>query len=202
MFATEEFRGTERFTLRRCLGSGSFGKVYEAFDQERKAWVALKVPHAFKAADLLRLKQEFRSLADISHPNLATLHELLTEGDRWFFTMELVEGRDFFTALREEDTGRSDSGPTLHPDGGTELPLRSDITLLPLPPDSGPDHVFSGGAFRFATTYPCSPPPRISRSSAGPWWIWSTAWVPCTRRGSSIGISSRAMCSSRPRGVW
>lgn len=159
MVATENFWGTERFTLRRCLGSGSFGKVYEAFDGERKVSIALKVPHAFKAADLLRLKQEFRSLADVSHPNLATLHELWTEEDRWFFTMELVEGKDFFLALRGDCAEVVDSGPTRHPEGCTETSIRSQATLHPLPSDDVPERSsFAGGAPLVLTTYPCSPP--------------------------------------------
>ena len=105
--AEEIFRGTGRFELRRRLGAGAFGVVYEAFDRERGTAVALKtLRHASEEA-LYRLKREFRSLADIAHPNLAALYELLSDGDQWFFTMELVHGKPFhdYISLGGEDAG-------------------------------------------------------------------------------------------------
>ena len=162
MTISEDFRGTERFELRSCLGSGSFGRVYEAYDRERGTAVALKVPHAFKAADLLRLKQEFRSLADLSHPNLATLHELLSEGEQWFFSMELLEGKDFFSALRDGGEAHGDSHSTLHPDRGWEFPRRSEITYHPFPSGDSPGGFAESSEFR-AKTYPCSPPKDFER---------------------------------------
>lgn len=101
----EAFQGTQRFALRGSLGSGSFGTVFEAEDQERGISVALKVPHEHRASALYRFKQEFRALAELAHPNLVVLHELFTEGGTWFFTMERVQGLDFATWLRMGDAG-------------------------------------------------------------------------------------------------
>lgn len=94
------FRGTERFTSPRCLGIGSFGSVFEVFDQERQAPVALKVPHDATAQSLFLFKKEFRTLADLSHPNLLRLHELISDETQWFFTMELIDGLDILRYLR------------------------------------------------------------------------------------------------------
>jgi serine/threonine protein kinase/tetratricopeptide (TPR) repeat protein len=89
------FTGTERFAVERCLGSGGFGTVYQTYDRQRRAHVALKVLHRADPASLLALKREFRALADLSHPNLVSLYELLSEDDSWFISMELVKGNEF-----------------------------------------------------------------------------------------------------------
>ena len=99
-----EFVGTSRFEVLRRLGAGGMGVVYQAFDRERGERVALKTLRHRDAAALYRFKREFRGLADISHPNLAALHELVSAGDDWFFTMELVEGVDFITWVRGDET--------------------------------------------------------------------------------------------------
>jgi len=97
-----DFQGTDRFQVVRRIGAGGFGVVYEALDRDRNARVALKIFHSSDAAQLYRLKKEFRSLAEISHPNLVSLYELLSHGGYWFFTMELLQGTDFIRFVRPE----------------------------------------------------------------------------------------------------
>ena len=96
----EDFAGTARYAIQRCLGRGGFGVVYQAFDRQQNAIVALKTLHRPGADALFRFKREFRALAEISHPNLVTLYELVSDGQDWFFTMELVSGVDFLTHVR------------------------------------------------------------------------------------------------------
>jgi serine/threonine protein kinase len=98
-----------RFEVVRHLGTGGMGSVYEALDRERNLRVALKTLARFEPAFLLHLKNEFRSLQDIRHANLATLGELIEDSGSWFMTMELVEGAPLLEYVRP---GRHDPVPS------------------------------------------------------------------------------------------
>jgi len=109
-----DFFGTERFSLRRKLGAGGMGVVYEAHDRRIDKTVALKTLSRAEPDHIYRFKREFRTLADVSHPNLVELHELMSEGQHWFFTMELIDGVPFINYVRPETEAgliRQDTGP-------------------------------------------------------------------------------------------
>src|SRR5688500_10623378 len=95
MGAAAGFAGTTRVEIERALGAGGMGVVYLAFDRERRMQVALKTLQGADPANLARLKNEFRALADLAHPNLVGLFELFAESGHWFFTMEAIDGVRF-----------------------------------------------------------------------------------------------------------
>src|SRR5262245_47094218 len=112
-----------RFEIRGQLGAGGMGAVYRAFDRRLDREVALKLLRLSSGRDLYRFKREFRSLAGLVHPNLVQLHELHTNGEDWFFTMDLVPGVSFLEWVRGvsvEDFAVHDgpidaSAPTIQP---------------------------------------------------------------------------------------
>jgi serine/threonine protein kinase len=115
--------GGGRFSIRRRIGAGGMGVVYEAYDRERRQPVALKKLLGTDATAIIRIKHEFRALADVVHPNLVRLYELIGEEDDWFFTMELIDGADFLNYVR----GRRAS---ILADSTTEHPTTEKSTLI------------------------------------------------------------------------
>src|SRR5579883_1364330 len=142
-----EWAGTDRYVVRRRIGQGGMGIVYEAFDRRRRRVVALKTLRHATAAASHRLEREFRAIAGVTHPNLVRLYDLVaTDGGRVFFTMELVRGTDFLTHVRAEGaraSGRTAGhpGPGAAPRGRPEprgpVPHEDDPTLR-LPPVDSP----------------------------------------------------------------
>jgi hypothetical protein len=92
----------DRFVIERQLGEGGMGIVFEAFDEQRRERVALKTLGRLDGKSIYRLKNEFRSLLDVAHPNLVRLHELFLGDDACFFTMARVDGVPFLEHVRPD----------------------------------------------------------------------------------------------------
>ncbi|WP_437304645.1 serine/threonine-protein kinase [Sorangium sp. So ce388] len=92
----------------RRVGAGAMGVVYEARDR-RGQRVALKTIRGKKPQWLHYLKNEFRSVADVTAPNLAALYELVAEGGDWYFTMEFIEGVEFLDHVTAAGSSEADT---------------------------------------------------------------------------------------------
>jgi serine/threonine-protein kinase len=83
------------FRVDAKLGEGGMGVVYKATDEQLRRVVALKVlPENFAENDERRRRflREARSLAAVSHPNIATVYDVGDDGGRAYIVMELVAG--------------------------------------------------------------------------------------------------------------
>ena len=83
------------YTLRRQIGRGGMGVVYDAWENSMGRAVALKVLPAGVAADdraFQRFMQEARTAGKLSHPNVVAVHATGQVDNTPYFAMELVEG--------------------------------------------------------------------------------------------------------------
>jgi serine/threonine protein kinase len=120
-----------RFRIEHRLDRGGMGIVYRAFDRDRDGPVALKLLQTLRPDSILRFKREFRALCDVTHPNLVSLYELVSDEGRWFFTMELLDGVDLRTFVVEGShlsTPLREATPTV-PDEQTAHQLSSQTGL-------------------------------------------------------------------------
>jgi predicted ATPase len=98
---TSTVLASNRFRIRRKLGEGGTGAVFEAEDALTRSVVALKTLRGGDGEALYRFKREFRIVAGLApHPNLVRLGELFCEAGQWFFTMELVIGKPLSEYVR------------------------------------------------------------------------------------------------------
>ncbi|MBI5596076.1 MAG: protein kinase [Elusimicrobia bacterium] len=83
------------YEIKRTLGQGGMGVVYEAMDKALERRVAVN-----KMRDEIRLDererarflQEARIVAQLHHPNIVEIHTIVSEGDDLYLVFEFVEG--------------------------------------------------------------------------------------------------------------
>lgn len=134
-----------RYALGRKLGAGGMGIVYAAQDSVRDAEIALKMLRRPDPDALFRFKREFRALTDVHHDNLVSLYELVADDERWFFTMELVEGVDFITWVRGHARPAPQSEAHTVAVTGTTLPTAAPRPAAAPPPPPPVPTIPAGG---------------------------------------------------------
>ncbi|MFV1964254.1 MAG: WD40 repeat domain-containing serine/threonine protein kinase [Pirellulaceae bacterium] len=99
-----------RFHIREQLGRGGFGIVYRAFDPNLSREVAVKVPRVgyfLSSKEEERFLREARGAANLRHPNIVQIHEVISDGSVLCLVSELIEGltlADLTTAGRSSYT--------------------------------------------------------------------------------------------------
>ena len=81
------------YRIESQLGQGGMGTVYRAFDTTLQRPVAIKVLSEADEQAGRKLLQEARSASTLSHPNIATVHEVGEHDGQPYIVMELVEGK-------------------------------------------------------------------------------------------------------------
>ena len=80
-----------RYKLRRRLGAGGFGTVFEAEDLRLGRLVALKLIHGAPGSSV-RARREAMAAARLDHPGIVALFDAGEDGDTRYLVSELVTG--------------------------------------------------------------------------------------------------------------
>ena len=97
----------DRYIVLDRLGGGGYGTVYRAKDTQLDEFIALKVLPAELITDntaVERMREEVRIAKKLRHDNIAAVYDFQIDRakNRCFITMELVDGKNLFTLLREK----------------------------------------------------------------------------------------------------
>lgn len=94
----------KRYQLLEQLGTGGMSNVFRARDLMLERYVAIKVLHENYSKDPAfqeRFKMEARAAANLSHPNIVTVHDFGFDFGQLFIVMEYLPGKDLKTILRQ-----------------------------------------------------------------------------------------------------
>lgn len=94
-----------RYRILELVGVGGMGMVYRAEDEQLGLTVAVKILRpdlAQHGRRLERFKQELVLARQVSHPNVVRIHDLGTDGEIVFLTMDLITGRPLSELLADE----------------------------------------------------------------------------------------------------
>ncbi len=114
--SSHAFRMSERYEIKRRIGQGGVGAVYEAFDTLLNRGVAIKRLLSEEESEVAEgglgtdLTKEAAILSSLHHPNIITLYDIAHDEEGAFVVMELIDGETIEDvvkrgAMTEEDFG-------------------------------------------------------------------------------------------------
>ena len=93
-----------RYQLLERIGSGGMARVYKAQDRALGRIVAVKMLHESLTGDegfLQRFQHEAHAAANLTHPNIVTVHDIGQDHNQYYIIMEYVEGQTLKQIVRQ-----------------------------------------------------------------------------------------------------
>lgn len=94
-----------RYRLVAQQGSGGMAVIYRAIDQALGRTVAIKILRPSLTQDqafVARFRNEARSVANLAHPNIVTVHDVGNDGQTYYIVMEFIEGQDLKKIIKTD----------------------------------------------------------------------------------------------------
>ena len=95
----------KRYQLLEQIGAGGMANVFRARDLMLERYVAIKVlrqDYSHIPAFEARFRHEARAAANLSHPNIVTVHDFGMDDGQLYIVMENVPGKDLKTLIRQK----------------------------------------------------------------------------------------------------
>jgi Tol biopolymer transport system component len=92
------------YEIQSPLGAGGMGEVYRAKDTRLERAVAIKILPAQVSSDPVRkqrFEREARTISNLNHPNICTLHDIGSQDGVDYLVMECVEGETLAKRLEK-----------------------------------------------------------------------------------------------------
>jgi len=89
-----------KYEVRREIGRGAMGVVYEGYDPSIKRIVALKTIRSEQLAGedpsavIARFRREAQAAGRLNHPNIVSIYDFGEDNGVWYIAMEFVQGRE------------------------------------------------------------------------------------------------------------
>ena len=110
----------DRYVLVAQQGSGGMAVIYRATDRLLMRTVAIKIlrPSMTSNPEFIdKFQAEARNIANLSHPNIVTVHDvgryLGPKGETHYMVMEFIEGSDLKRIIREANQANGEKGLAL-----------------------------------------------------------------------------------------
>jgi len=98
-----------KFEVRRELGKGAMGVVYEGYDPMIERTVAIKTVRAENLQgddapeQLARFRREAQAAGKLTHPNIVSIYDFGQDDGTYFIAMEFVKGRELQDMLNQNE---------------------------------------------------------------------------------------------------
>jgi serine/threonine-protein kinase len=103
-----------RYELLELLGSGGMAQVYKSKDLMLERLVAIKIlkpEYSTNPMVQVRFRQEAKAIANLSHPNIVTVHDFGFDQKQLFIVMEYLSGQNLKQLIKKN--GYYDPGDAL-----------------------------------------------------------------------------------------
>ena len=103
-----------KYEVRREIGRGAMGVVYEGYDPQIKRVIALKTirPDQLEGGDsatvIARFRREAQAAGRLSHPNIVPVYDFGEDAGVWYIAMEFVKGRELKECFEANERFRTE----------------------------------------------------------------------------------------------